>query len=106
MNILMKTLRSLLQKCINDIDNGSCNLDDAELAEAITSLQKYSRKDTPMSKYQAYTYLNMSRASFDNHIRDNKLPRGKKIPGFTELVWFQKDLDKYIKNGRESNQSR
>lgn len=97
MNVIAQTLRNMLQKCIDDIDNGSCNMNDEELGKLVESLKEYSRKDTPMSKYQAYTYMNMSRASFDNYIREDKLPAGKKIPGFTEKVWFKKDLDKYIR---------
>lgn len=97
MNILMQTLRALLVKCIKDIDEGSCSLNEEELAEAIDSLKKYSRKDTPMSKYQAYTYLNVSRATFDNYVRAGLLPRGQKVQGYTELSWFKKDLDKFIK---------
>lgn len=96
MNVLMQTLKSLLQKCIKDIDEGNCNLNIEELEEALKALQKYSRKDLPMSKYQAYTYLRISRASFDNYIKEGKIPKGKKIQGFTEKVWFQKDLDSYL----------
>lgn len=50
------------------------------------------RKDNPMSKYQSYTYLGISRATFDNLVREGKLPRGKKVPGFKELRWYKKDL--------------
>lgn len=102
MNILMQTLRSLLNKCIEDIDSGSCNLNDEELTEVISSIQKYSRRDTPLSKYQAYHYLNISRATFDNYVREGKLPKGKKVQGFTELIWYAKDLDKY-KYGNKNN---
>lgn len=97
MNILMQTLRALLVKCVEDIDKGACNLNNAELQEAVSALQKYSRKDLPMSKYQAYTYLNVSRATFDNYVRDGKLPKGQKVQGYTELSWYQKDLDAFIK---------
>ncbi len=59
------------------------------------SLRECTRRDIPMSKYQAYTYLNMSRAKFDNLVREGKLPAGKKIPGFKELHWYKKDLKPY-----------
>ena len=49
-----------------------------------------------MSKYQAYTYLNMSRATFDNLVREGKLPKGVKVAGFKELFWYKKDLDKAV----------
>ena len=51
-----------------------------------------------MSKYEAYSYLNISRAKFDNLVKEGKLPQGKKQQGFKELSWFKKDLDLFIKN--------
>lgn len=95
---MLSVIRELLLKIVDDIDTGNSNLSDEESIEVIKSLRKYTRKDTPLSKYQAYTYLNMSRAKFDNMVRDGKLPKGKKIAGFKELIWYKRDLNKYIKN--------
>ena len=39
----------------------------------------------------------MSRASFDNYVREGKLPKGKKVAGFNELSWTKKELDEYKK---------
>ena len=50
-----------------------------------------------MSKYQAYTYLGLSRASFDNMVREGKLPEGKHIAGFKEKFWDRNEIDKYLK---------
>lgn len=95
---MLSVIRELLLKIVDDIDTGNSNLSDEESIEVIKSLRKYTRKDTPLSKYQAYTYLNMSRATFDNMVREGKLPKGKKIAGFKELIWYKRDLNKYIKN--------
>lgn len=95
---MLSVIRELLLKIVDDIDTGNSNLSDEESLEVIKSLRKYTRKDTPLSKYQAYTYLNMSRAKFDNMVRDGKLPKGKKVAGFKELIWYKRDLNKYIKN--------
>lgn len=103
MNILMQTLRTLLQKCINDIDNGDCNPDSNEINEIISAIKKYTRKDLPMSKYQCCEYLNVSRATFDNLVKGGKIPEGKKVSGFKEKFWFKKDLDKAIKHGKNSS---
>lgn len=46
-----------------------------------------------LSKYQACKYLNVSRATFDNYVRDKKIPKGRKQQGFKELFWYKKDLD-------------
>lgn len=95
---MLSVIRELLLKIVDDIDTGNSNLSDEESIEVIKSLRKYTRKDIPLSKYQAYTYLNMSRATFDNLVREGKLPKGKKIAGFKELFWYKRDLNKYIEN--------
>lgn len=95
---MLSVIRELLLKIVDDIDTGNSNLSDEESIEVIKSLRKYTRKDIPLSKYQAYTYLNMSRATFDNLVREGKLPKGKKIAGFKELIWYKRDLNKYIEN--------
>lgn len=88
---MLQTIKKLLLGIVNDIDAGTSNIDEEE-AMKIVKMLKGMRKDNPMSKYQAYTYLGISRAKFDNLVREGKIPKGKKIPGFKELVWFKKDL--------------
>ena len=79
---------------IDDIDAGNSNLEEKDAIKIAKFLRESVRTDIPMSKYQAFTYLNISRAKFDNLIRESKLPRGKKVPGFKELCWYKKDLNK------------
>ena len=82
---------------ISDIDAGNCYLSEEEEVEVINLINKLSNRDRRMSKYEAYSYLNISRAKFDNLVKEGKLPKGKKQQGFKELSWTKKDLDKYIK---------
>ena len=89
---MLQTIKKLLLAIVDDIDAGNSNIDEEEALSIVKVLKESIRKDVPMSKYQAYTYLNISRATFDNLVREGKLPRGKKIAGFKELVWFKKDL--------------
>ena len=98
---MLNALKEQLLKIIDDIDCGNSDISDEESLEITGMLRKYTRKDVPMSKYQAYTYLNMSRATFDNYIREGKLPKGKKLAGFKELIWYKKDLIKYIKKNKQ-----
>lgn len=91
---MLQTVKKLLTGIIDDIDAGNSNIDEEEALQIVKTLKEYTRKDVPMSKYQAYTYLNISRATFDNLVRDGKLPKGKKVQGFKELVWYKKDLHK------------
>lgn len=89
---MLQTIKKLLLNIIDDIDAGNSNANEEELMQIVKFLRKYTRKDKPMSKYQAYTYLNISRAKFDNLVREGKLPPGKKEAGFKELMWYKKDL--------------
>lgn len=89
---MLQTIKRLLLKIVDDIDAGNSYIDENEAIELIGSLKEMVRTDKPMSKYQAYTFLNMSRAKFDNLVREGKIPRGKKVVGFKELQWFEKDL--------------
>ena len=97
---MLKVIRNLLVKIINDIDAGNSNITENEAMELTKVLQSYTDKTIKMSKYQACQYLNVSRATFDNYVREGKLPRGKKVAGFKELFWERKDLDEFIKNNR------
>lgn len=36
------------------------------------------------------------RAKFDNMVKDEIVPQGKKVIGFKEKRWYQKDLDQVI----------
>lgn len=67
--------------------------DDCVLSEdeALDILKVIAHK--PLSKEQACSYLNMSRSKFDDLVRSQIIPRGKKRVGFKELYWYQDDLD-------------
>ena len=97
---MLKVIRNLLLKIADNIDSGNSNLTETEALELTKILQSYTDKTVKMSKYQAYQYLNMSRASFDNYVREGKLPRGKKEAGFSEKFWIQKDLDEFKSRGK------
>lgn len=95
---MLNIIKNQLLKIISDIDTGNCNLSLDEEIEVINFINKLSNKECRMSKYEAYSYLNISRAKFDNLVKEGKLPKGKKQQGFKELSWNKKDLDLFIKN--------
>jgi excisionase family DNA binding protein len=97
---MIKVIRNLLLKLIDDIDSGNTNINEDEAIEVVNTLKSITSKDAGMSKYQAVKYLNVSRATFDNYIRAGKLPKGKKVIGFKELRFYKKDLDKFIDETR------
>ena len=88
----MKTLENLLVNVVNDIKCDNSNASDEDVMNIIKVVKEYTRKDEPLSKYQAYTYLNISRAKFDNLVREGRLPKGQKVAGFKELRWYRRDL--------------
>lgn len=94
---MLQTIKDILLKIVDDIDAGNSNIEEDDAMKIIKALREYTRKDVPMSKYQAYTYLNISRATFDNLVREGKLPRGKKVQGFKELQWSRRDIIKFAK---------
>ena len=88
----MKNLKPYLQKMIDDLDAGNTYVDEEDVIKVAKFLRETVRTDIPMSKYQAYIYLGISRAKFDNLVREGKLPEGRKLPGFKEKIWLKKDL--------------
>lgn len=49
-----------------------------------------------MSKVMACDYLGVSRATFDNYVRNGFIPKGIKEDGFKELSWNKSDLDIFL----------
>lgn len=98
--MLMKVIKKLLYQIIDNIDAGNSNLSEEEAIKVVEALREYSSKGEGMSKYSACQYLNISRATFDNLVREGKLPEGKHVIGFKEKRWYQKELDAYIKKNK------
>lgn len=93
---MLKVIRNLLIKIVDNIDSGNSNITSEEAIEIAKVLASYTDKEVRLSKYQSCRYLNMSRATFDNYVRYGKLPKGEKQQGFKELSWKKKDLDEFI----------
>ena len=92
---MLKIIRKLLLEIVDNIDSGNSNISEDEGLEIIDSIKRLTDKTERLSKYKACQYLNISRATFDNYVRDGKLPKGKKVAGFNELSWTKKDLEEY-----------
>lgn len=98
---MLNILKRHLYKIIDDIDSGNSNITEEEALQLCTTLKELTHKDERMSKYKAYSYLNISRATFDNYVAQGLLPKGKKEAGYKELSWYKKDLDKFIKDRKQ-----
>lgn len=92
---MLGLLKELLQQLINDIDSGNSNISEKEQLEAIEFIQRVQSKE--LSKIESAEYIGVSRATFDNYIREGRIPKGHKRAGFKELSWYKSDLDKFLK---------
>lgn len=100
---MLKVIKSLLERIINDIDCGNSNITEDEAMEMIKVIKSYTDKTQKLSKCQACQKLNVSRATFDNLVREGIIPRGEKVMGFKELFWEERTLDEVIKSRRNDN---
>lgn len=93
---MLKTIRNLLDKIVKDIDAGNSTITADEGEKIIRMLNDVNSQR--LSKYQACQYLNISRAKFDNLVREGKLPEGIRQAGFKEKFWIKSDIEKFIAN--------
>ena len=96
----MDVIAQLLEQCLGNIKAGTSNISEEDQLDIVAMLKKYTDKDRRLSKYQACTYLNISRATFDNYVREGKIPKGKKETGWKELSWSESELKEVIKQFR------
>ena len=93
---MLQLIKAALQQFIDDIDSGNSNINQEQQLEFISILQKFNQKE--FSKLEAADYIGVSRATFDNYIKNGWIPKGQKRTGFKELSWNKFDLDKFINN--------
>ena len=100
----LEMLKLGLEQIINNIDCGNSNTTDEEIDGILDIVNKTTNTQNKLSKYQACKYLNISRATFDNWVRDGKIPEGRKEQGFKEKFWTLESLQT-VKNGMKENMS-
>ena len=94
---MLKIIRDILQKFIEDIDSNNTNLSYEQQCQILKVLSNVDiGQENEMSKTQAAEYIGVSRATFDNYVHDGFLPKGTKVEGFKELRWYKSDLDVYL----------
>ena len=98
---MLQVVRKALQLIIDNIDAGNSHLSEDECKAIIDNIKRLTQKEILISKYQAYTYLNISRPTFDRLVQQGKLPKGKKIAGFTELFWDERQIKEYRSKERK-----
>lgn len=88
--LVTKYLRNTADK----IDAGTSEITESEAMDILRVVAHES-----MSKEQACNYLNLSRSRFDDLIREQKVPKGKKVAGFKELRWWKDELETCKRRG-------
>lgn len=78
------------------IDAGNSNLSYEDQLKVFKTIQMLTQGDQRMSKVMACDYLGVSRATFDNYVRNGFIPKGIKEDGFKELSWNKSDLDVFL----------
>lgn len=95
MNTFTKLIRDLLVEKIEALDTGNSNIDEESALTIINAINSSTDMNKRVSKYKACQILHISRATFDNYVREGKLPKGTHEQGFKELSWSMYDLNKF-----------
>ena len=94
---MMKIIRTILQKWIDDIDANNTNLSYEQQCDLIRIMSNVDLgQENEMNKTQAAEYLGVCRATFDNYVRDGFIPQGRQVGKFKELRWYKSDLDLFL----------
>lgn len=95
---MITLIKNILRQLLNDLDSGNSNISESEQKEILNLIEKLSIKE--FSKLESADYIGVSRATFDNYIKQGLIPPGIKRRGFKELRWNKSDLDKFLQNER------
>lgn len=96
---MLSIIRSLLQQHIDNIDSGNTNLNYEQQCKLLRIMSNVDiGQDNEMNKTEAADYIGVSRATFDNYVKDGFIPKGKEVGRFKELRWYKSDLDLYLLN--------
>ena len=94
---MLKIIRTILQKWIDDIDADNTHLDYEQQCNIIRLMSNVDLgQENEMNKTQAADYLGVSRATFDNYVHDGFIPKGRQVGKFKELRWYKSDLDLFL----------
>lgn len=84
LNIL---IAKLMRETADKIENNDCVIADDSAMDIIKMFSHI-----PLSKEQACAELHLQRSRFDELVRLGILPKGRKIQGITNLIWYEDEL--------------
>ena len=103
---MLKELRDLLMKIVNDIDSGNSNIDESQTIEIASAIgELVSRYNKPkisnkLTRLEACRYLRVSETKFNILRRKGLISEGTKKAGDVRK-WSIEELDKYIKDNSQ-----
>lgn len=95
MNKFTKLIRDLIADRLEQIDAGNSNIDEESAIALLKAVNDSTNMNKRVSKYKACQILCISRATFDNYVREGKLPQGEHTIGFKEKSWSMYDINKF-----------
>ena len=95
MNKFTKLIRDLIADRLEQIDAGNSNIDEESAIALLKAVNDSTNMNKRVSKYKACQVLCISRATFDNYVREGKLPQGEHTIGFKEKSWSMYDINKF-----------
>lgn len=90
LNIL---IAKLMRETADKVESNQCIIAEDS---AIDIVRMFSH--IPLSKEQACAKLNLQRSRFDELVRVGILPKGTKIQGITNLIWYEDELNNAIRD--------
>ena len=99
---MLKVIRDLLLKIVDNIDAGNSNISEKEAFEIIDIIKRYTDTTQYYNRTQAAKYLNCSVQSFDLYRKEAKIPEGIKQAGGVRQ-WTKQQLDEYITKYKVNN---
>jgi len=84
-------IAKLMRETADKIENNNCIIANDSAMDIIKMFSHI-----PLSKEQACAQLNLQRSRFDELVRLGILPKGRKIQGITNLIWYEDELNAAI----------
>lgn len=97
---MLKVIKDLLLKIINNIDTGNSNLTEDQAIEVIKIIKNYTDTTQYYNRTQAAKYLHCSIQSFDLYRKEGKIPEGIKQAGGVRQ-WTKQQLDNFINSSKK-----
>lgn len=84
-------IAKLMRETADKIENNECIIAEDSAMDIVRMFSHI-----PLSKEQACAKLNLQRSRFDELVRYGILPKGTKIQGITNLIWYEDELNAAI----------